>query len=112
MRDKRAVGALCRGLKDPNEDVREQSAKALGKIGDKSAVPALIGVFGDSDEAIPKAAALAIGRIGDAGALPQVRALSPIKTRPCAKPLPMSWPDCRHAINKQTIHICRYLYLF
>ena len=55
--------------------MREQSAKALGKIGDKSAVDSLIEVFKDADEAIPKAAVLALGRIGDKRALPAVKKL-------------------------------------
>jgi Na+/melibiose symporter-like transporter len=57
-------------LGDPASEVREEAARALGRIGDKEAVPALVSVLSDSQSTIRIEVARALGRIGDPAAVP------------------------------------------
>jgi len=61
-----AVTALVRALKDKDENLRQQAATVLGKIGAeaKAAVPALVEVLKDKDKNVRQQAAIALGKIG------------------------------------------------
>jgi HEAT repeat protein len=61
-----AVPRLITLLSDPNSDVREQVANALGKIGEESdlVVPALIKTLGDREYHVRSEAMRALGRFG------------------------------------------------
>ena len=65
----RAVGPLCRTLKDPNKNLRTNAALALGRIGEARALKPLLDMLSDSDPDVRSAAAEALGRLGDARAL-------------------------------------------
>lgn len=64
------VERLIASLKDERWRVREQAAKALGKIRDPRAVDQLIVACRDRDGAVKSAAAEALGRIGHEKAVP------------------------------------------
>jgi len=66
----KAVGPLCRALKDPNKNLRTNAALALGRIGEARALKPLLATLTDSDADVRSAAAEALGRLGDARALP------------------------------------------
>ncbi len=57
-------------LDDPSPEVREEAARALGRIGSPEAVGALSARLSDEDSMIRIEAARALGRIGDRGAVP------------------------------------------
>jgi HEAT repeat protein len=63
---KRAVTAndLLQGLSDPNPVIRQNIAKALGKLGDKKAVDPLTKLLSDKDENVRSFATVALGEIG------------------------------------------------
>jgi MFS family permease len=60
-----ALSDIVRRLDDPDAEVREEAAKALGRIGSTDAVDALLRHLTDPFSAIRPAAARALGRIGD-----------------------------------------------
>lgn len=57
-------------LYDPDPDVREEAASALGRIGSHEAVHALMEQVQDNDSTIRSQAAKALGKIGHSDALP------------------------------------------
>ncbi|MBN2655531.1 MAG: HEAT repeat domain-containing protein [Spirochaetales bacterium] len=57
-------------LYDPDPDVREEAARALGRIGSNEAVEALVDQLRDSESTIRTQAARALGKIGNRDALP------------------------------------------
>jgi putative membrane-bound dehydrogenase-like protein len=66
-RDKGAVPALLRLLKEPTPHNQRAAAEALGRIGDKSAVPALLEAAGEpSDRALEHSLTYALIEIADA----------------------------------------------
>jgi HEAT repeat protein len=67
-----AVAEMVSRLKDPDLEVREEAARALGRIGtpDPKAVEALVEQLGDPASTIRSDAAYALGRIGDPRAVP------------------------------------------
>jgi HEAT repeat protein len=65
-----AVKDIIGRLEDPDAEVREEAAKALGRIGSADAVEALMRHLGDSCSTIRPQAARALGRIGDRRAIP------------------------------------------
>ena len=60
-----ALSDIVHRLDDPDAEVREEAAKALGRIGSADAVDALLRHLTDPFSAIRPAAARALGRIGD-----------------------------------------------
>jgi hypothetical protein len=65
-----AVSDVIRRLDDPDEEVREEAARALGRIGATEAVDPLIRHLRDVHSTIRVYAARALGRIGDPRAVP------------------------------------------
>jgi hypothetical protein len=65
-----AVTDIIKRLDDPDEEVREEAARALGRIGSAEAVEHLIRHLRDEHSTIRTSAARALGRIGDARAVP------------------------------------------
>jgi MFS family permease len=65
-----AVSDVIRRLDDPDEEVREEAARALGRIGATEAVDPLIRHLRDVHSTIRVYAARALGRIGDTRAVP------------------------------------------
>lgn len=65
-----AVAAVVRHLAHPDVEVRVQSAKALGEIGDMRAAPALQQAMHDPAWEVRAIAANALGALGDEAALP------------------------------------------
>jgi HEAT repeat protein len=57
-------------LSDPQPEVREAAAEALGRTGAFESVPALIALLNDSERRVRWAAAGALGQIGSADAVP------------------------------------------
>jgi len=76
-------------LDDPSSEVREEAARALGRIGDKEAVPVLVTALSDSQSTIRIEAARALGRIGDKSAV-----------APLADAMASSSPELRAACAK------------
>jgi hypothetical protein len=64
-----AVSDIIRRLDDPDDEVREEAARALGRIGAGEAVEPLIRHLRDPHSTIRTYAARALGRIGDARAV-------------------------------------------
>lgn len=65
-----ALEEVLARLDDPHPDVREEAARALGRIGSLEAVTALIERLQDPGSTIRAAAARALGKIGDRRAVP------------------------------------------
>jgi MFS family permease len=65
-----AVSDIIRRLDDPDSEVREEAARALGRIGSVEAVEPLIRHLKDRHSTIRTYAARSLGRIGDARAVP------------------------------------------
>ncbi|HVO38706.1 MAG TPA: MFS transporter [Spirochaetia bacterium] len=65
-----AVRDIIRRLDDPDEEVREEAARALGRIGSAEAVEPLARHLRDRHSTIRVYAARALGRIGDPRAVP------------------------------------------
>ncbi len=61
---------IIRRLDDPDVEVREEAARALGRIGSAEAVEPLIRHLRDGHSTIRPYAARALGRIGDRRAVP------------------------------------------
>ncbi|WP_300608660.1 HEAT repeat domain-containing protein [Methanohalophilus sp.] len=60
-----AVGSLIQALENDNPDIRENSALALGKIGDKRAIEPLVYLIEDNDVNVRGAAEIALVDIGE-----------------------------------------------
>jgi hypothetical protein len=72
-----AVSDIIRRLDDPDDEVREEAVRALGRLGAVEAVDALIRHLKDPHSTIRAHAARALGRIGDPrAAAPLVEALA------------------------------------
>ncbi|UGV41200.1 HEAT repeat domain-containing protein [Methanococcoides orientis] len=71
--DKSAVEPLIRALESYNPKIRENSARALGKIGNETAVEPLIHALGDRDSEVRNAAKFGLMDIGDSAFEPLVR---------------------------------------
>jgi len=98
-----AVSDIIRRLDDPDDEVREEAARALGRIGAAEAVEPLVRHLRDPHSMIRIAAARALGRIGDPRAVPPLieclegssedlveaccQALGRMGARPALKPL-------------------------
>ncbi len=67
-----AVSDIIRRLDDPDDEVREEAARALGRIGAPEAVDPLVRHLRDAHSTIRTYAARALGRIGD------MRAVAPL----------------------------------
>jgi HEAT repeat protein len=116
-KDKEAVDALSRVLRDPDGEVRINAALALGNIGGGEAavaVPVLREALKQSDAAIRSQAAAALKNIGPqaAGAVPdlvvalndkdeQVRILSAVALGSIGKDAASAVPDLVHVLKKQ-----------
>jgi HEAT repeat protein len=68
--DELAVEEIKERIVDPDQEVREEAARALGRIGSPESIHLLIGELEDSDSTIRRHAALALGEIGDSRAVP------------------------------------------
>jgi HEAT repeat protein len=65
-----AIPELVEGLEDMDDAVRQEAARALGKIGAAAAVPSLVVALGDApDDRVRVSAAEALGRIGPRAAV-------------------------------------------
>jgi HEAT repeat protein len=73
---KPAVPALIKALKNEDVTAAQNSASALGEIGDKSAVPALIKALEHENLRVVRGSAIALGQIGDKRALPHLMRLA------------------------------------
>ncbi|WP_052402626.1 HEAT repeat domain-containing protein [Methanococcoides methylutens] len=71
-----AVDTLIQSLNEENPKIRENSAAALGKIGDERAVQPLINLLGDENNEVQRAAEFALCDIGDQAVEPLVDAIS------------------------------------
>lgn len=60
-----AVDPLIQALNDENPKIRENSAAALGKIGNERAVQPLIELLGDENNEVQRAAEIALGNINE-----------------------------------------------
>jgi hypothetical protein len=67
-----AVSDIIRRLDDPDDEVREEAARALGRIGAAEAVEPLVRHLRDPYSTIRTPAARALGRIGDPRAVPRL----------------------------------------
>ncbi len=65
-----ALDEVLSRLEDPDSDVRDEAARALGRIGSPEAFDALVRQLVNPQSTIRSAAARALGRIGDRRALP------------------------------------------
>jgi HEAT repeat protein len=70
-----ASAALVEALKDPDRNMREAAAGALGDCGEVSAVPALLVVLKESNTQIRENAAESLGQLGDKQAVPALQKL-------------------------------------
>jgi HEAT repeat protein len=68
--DHLAVADIVSRLHDPDPGVREEAARALGRLGSADALDALVDRLRDPASTIRPEAAWALGRIGDARAVP------------------------------------------
>ncbi|QEN04585.1 HEAT repeat domain-containing protein [Thiospirochaeta perfilievii] len=67
-----ALDDIIARLYDPDSDVREEAARALGRIKSIEAVEPLIKELDDENSTIRSQAALSLGKIGDTNALPSL----------------------------------------
>lgn len=65
-----ALEEVLSRLDDPDPDVREEAARALGRIGSPEAFDALVVQLADTQSTVRSAAARALGHIGDRRAIP------------------------------------------
>lgn len=65
-----AFDDVIRALHSPDEEMREEAAKALGELGDYRAVDPLIGLLSDENRYVRREAAKSLGKIGDGKAIP------------------------------------------
>jgi len=65
-----ALADALQRLHDPDQEVREEAARALGRIGSGEAVDALVAQLRDPHSTIRPQAARALGQIGDRRAVP------------------------------------------
>ena len=89
-----AIDEMVHRLDDPDPEVREEAARALGRIGlsDPEAVDALVSRLRDSQSTIRPDAAQALGQIGDPRAIPAL-------VEGLACPLPEVQDACAHALQ-------------
>lgn len=67
---------VINALHSPDEEVREEAARALGELGDPRAVEPLIGLLADENRYVRREAAKSLGKIGDERAIvPLINAL-------------------------------------
>ena len=87
-----ALSEVLERLDDPDPDVREEAARALGRIRAPESVDPLIQRLRDSSSTIRTEAAYALGQVGDARAVPAlVEGLS--------SPTPEVQDACAHALE-------------
>jgi MFS family permease len=67
-----AVSDIVKRLDDPDDEVREEAARALGRIGALEAVEPLMRHLSDKRSILSTHAARALGRIGDPRAIPRL----------------------------------------
>src|SRR5215475_3645278 len=77
---KPAVPALIAVLNDPQWKVREQTAKALGKIGDKSAVPAMIAALNNDRSSMKERPAAFLGKVIHSAVPAMIAALNNVRS--------------------------------
>ncbi len=65
-----ALNEIALRLDDPDEEIREEAVKALGRIGGEQAIEILIAHLSNEDSLIRTACARALGTIGSAQAVP------------------------------------------
>jgi len=89
-----AIDEMVHRLDDPDSEVREEAARALGRIGspDAEAVDALVARLKDPQSTIRPDAAQALGQIGDPRAIPAL-------VEGLACPLPEVQHACAHALQ-------------
>ncbi len=89
-----ALPALFPLLADPDPDVREATARALGAISNESSVtPALVAALDDPDQLVRESAAVGLARVGAAAA----SAVPALRAR-CADDWPAVAAAARHAL--------------
>ena len=66
-----AISKLIKALKDSNNIVRWNSARALGNIGSEKAIDGLLNALQDFDREVCYHAAEALGQIGSQKAIPR-----------------------------------------
>lgn len=64
--DKAVLQALAEALRDPEGDIREQAALAIGILNGRAVVQELVGALQDPDPDVRGAAATALGKVGTA----------------------------------------------
>ena len=69
------LDGMLAALKNKRREVRSETARALGHLGDRRAVPSLVEALHDPDPVVRRHASRAVGEIGDASALPPLRQL-------------------------------------
>jgi HEAT repeat protein len=89
-----AIDEMVHRLDDPDPEVREEAARALGRIGspDTEAVDALVACLKDPQSTIRPDAAQALGQIGDPRAIPAL-------VEGLACPMPEVQDACAHALQ-------------
>ena len=65
-----AIDDIVARLTDPDREVREEAARALGRIGSRESFDALAAQLRDRDSSIRPEAARALGKVGDRRAVP------------------------------------------
>ncbi len=88
-----AVADIAERLHDPDPEVREEAARALGRIGAAEAIDPLVQRLRDPESTIRPEAAQALGQIGDARAVPALR-------EGLADPLPEVRDACARALDR------------
>ncbi len=81
LKTKKDAGGLVKALRDKDQRIRAEAAKALGELGDARAVEPLVATLADPDLEVRGRAILALALVGDARAVePLTRALNDAKT--------------------------------
>lgn len=75
LKAKRNIAGLIMALKDHDEDVRKEAAKALGDLNDKRAVEPLIAALNDKDLDVRKEAEKVLANIGESAVESLINAL-------------------------------------
>lgn len=65
-----AINEISLRLEDPDDEIREEAVKALGRIGGEAAAEILIRELSDPSSMVRAASARALGKIGNASAVP------------------------------------------
>ncbi len=61
---------VTRALQSPDDDIREEAARALGELQDRRALTPLISALDDQNHYVRREAAKSLGRLGDERAIP------------------------------------------